>query len=125
MLEEFLIPILEVEGPNDMLFQCDGVHINFHRKVIHFLDCKFAEKWIGSGSYVTWYIVHLTLHPLIFSFRVTSRVLCETPLATTLPELDGSIRAAVATVTLGLPNMWTEIQYGYDWVTLSALIENL
>jgi hypothetical protein len=67
------------------------------------------------GRPVTWYSIHLTLIPLIFSFRGdTSRVLCMTALATTLLELGGGIRAAVATVTFGLPNMWTEIQHRHD-----------
>lgn len=117
MLKEFLMPILEEEGPNDMVFQCDGVHINFHKKVTDFLNSKVPEKWIGSGKYITWYIIHLTLLPLNFYFRITSRALCMTPLPTTLTELDGQTRAAVATVTLSLPNMWNEIQYRYDLAT--------
>jgi chorismate synthase len=37
------------------------------------------------------------------------------PFTTDLPELAGSIRDAVATVTLNLfNNVWTEIEYRYD-----------
>jgi hypothetical protein len=50
------------------------------------------------------------------------------PLATTLPELVGRMRDAVATFTLDLfNNVWTEIEYRYDicWATHGALIEHL
>jgi hypothetical protein len=48
------------------------------------------------------------------------------PLATTLPELAGRIRVAMATVTLDLlNNVWTEIEYKYGncLATHGALIE--
>jgi hypothetical protein len=49
------------------------------------------------------------------------------PLATTLPELAGRIKDAVATVTLDLHNnVWTEIEYRYICrATHGALIEHL
>jgi hypothetical protein len=49
------------------------------------------------------------------------------PLAVTLPELDGTIGDAVATVTLDLlNNVWTEIKYRYIFrATHGALIEHL
>jgi hypothetical protein len=49
------------------------------------------------------------------------------PLATTLLELCGRIRDAVAPVTLDLlNNVWTEIVYRYIcWATHGTLIENL
>jgi hypothetical protein len=49
------------------------------------------------------------------------------PLATTLPELAGRIRDAVATVSHDLlNNVWTEIEYRYNiWATHDALMERL
>jgi hypothetical protein len=41
MLEEFLTPILEEEGPDDMLFQQDGALPHFHKEVTDFLNRKF------------------------------------------------------------------------------------
>jgi hypothetical protein len=49
-------------------------------------------------------------------------------LATTLPELNGTTRDAVATFTLDLlNNVWTEIEYRYGIcrATHGALIEHL
>jgi hypothetical protein len=53
--------------------------------------------------------------------------MCVSPLATTLPELAGRLRDAVATVTLDLLKMWSETEYRYDVcrATHSALIEHL
>jgi hypothetical protein len=50
------------------------------------------------------------------------------PLATTLPELAGRIRAAVVAVTLSFLNyVWTEIEYRYDicWATYGVLVEHV
>jgi hypothetical protein len=44
MMEEVLMPILEEEGPNDMLFQQDGAPSHFHKEVTDFLNRKFPEK---------------------------------------------------------------------------------
>jgi hypothetical protein len=44
MLEEFLMHILEEEGPDDVLFQQDGAHPHFHKEVTDFLNIKFPEK---------------------------------------------------------------------------------
>jgi hypothetical protein len=38
MLEEFLTPILEEEGPNDMLFQKDRAPPKFHKEVMNFIN---------------------------------------------------------------------------------------
>jgi hypothetical protein len=54
MLEEFLMPILEKEGPNDMLFQQDGAPPHFHKEVMDFLNHKSPEKWIDRGGPITW-----------------------------------------------------------------------
>jgi hypothetical protein len=46
--------ILEEEGPDDMLFQQDGVLPHFHKEVTDFLNSKFRVKWIGRGGTITW-----------------------------------------------------------------------
>jgi hypothetical protein len=43
-LEEFLLPILQEEGPGDMLFQQDAAPPYFHRELTGFLNCRFPEK---------------------------------------------------------------------------------
>jgi hypothetical protein len=48
-VEEFLVPVLEEEGPDDMLFQQHRAPPHFHKEVMDFLNCKFSEKWIGRG----------------------------------------------------------------------------
>jgi hypothetical protein len=53
-VEEFLMPILEEEGPDDMLFQQDGVPPHFHKEVMDFLNRKFPGKWIGRKGPITW-----------------------------------------------------------------------
>jgi hypothetical protein len=128
MLYEFHMSILEEEGANDMLFQQDRAPPLFHREVTDFLNCRFPEKWIGSGGPIT-HLICLTLLPLIFSFGgYIKDAVNMPPLATTLLELTRRIRDTVATVTLDLlNNMWTVIEYRYDicWATHGALIENL
>jgi hypothetical protein len=61
------------------------------------------------------HLVLLALLPLIFSFGGCIKdAVYMPPLATTLQELAGSIRDAVATVTFDLlNNMWTEIEYRF------------
>jgi hypothetical protein len=41
MLEKFLMPILEEEGPTDMLFQQDRAPPQFQKEVTDFLNRKF------------------------------------------------------------------------------------
>jgi hypothetical protein len=71
MLEEFLMPVLEEEGPDDMLFQQDQASSYFHKE--DFLNRKFPEKWTGRGKPVTWPPC-LPDHTPIF-FRGTSKML--------------------------------------------------
>jgi hypothetical protein len=68
MLEEFRVPILEVEGPDDMLFQQDGLPPNFHNEVMDVLSCKFPKKLIGRGVPTTWPPRSPDLIPLDFFF---------------------------------------------------------
>jgi hypothetical protein len=107
-VEEFVMPILEEEGPNDVLFQQDRAPPHFHREVTDFLNRMFPEEWISRG-------------------RPIKDAVYVPPLATTLPELAGRIRGAVITVTPDLlNNVWTEIEYRYIcWATHCALIEHL
>jgi hypothetical protein len=51
--EEFLMPILDKDGPDDMFLQ-DGAPPHFHMEVTDFLNRKFPEKWIGIGGPITW-----------------------------------------------------------------------
>jgi hypothetical protein len=52
-VEEFLMIILEEEGPDDILSQQDGAPPHFHKEVADFLNRKFPEKWIGRGGPIT------------------------------------------------------------------------
>jgi hypothetical protein len=110
-VEEFLTPVLKEEGPDDMLLQQEGTPPHFHKEVTDFLNSKFPEKWIGRGGPITWPPSSPDLTPLDFFFwGYIKDAVYMPPLATTLPELAGRIRAAVATVTLDLlNNVWTEI----------------
>jgi hypothetical protein len=54
MLEKFLMPLLEGEGPDDILFQKDGMPPHFQNEVIDALNHKFPEKQIGRGGPATW-----------------------------------------------------------------------
>jgi hypothetical protein len=99
-----------------MLINQDGVPPHFHEEMMDFLNCKFPEKWIGKSRPITWPPCSPDLTPLDFFFWVYIKdAVYMPPLATTLPELAGRIRDAVATVTLDLLNkVWTEIEYRYD-----------
>jgi hypothetical protein len=128
-MEEFLMPILEQEGPDDVLFQQDGAPLHFHKEVTDFLNRKFSEKWIGRGGPITWPPRSPDLTPFDFLFRgYIKDAVYVPPLVTTLPELAGRMRDEVATVTLDVLNsVWTEIEYRYDIcrATHDALIEHL
>jgi hypothetical protein len=128
-VEKFLMPILEEEGPDDMLFQQHGVPPHFHKEVTDFLNRKFPEKWIGRGGTITWPPRSPDLIPLDFILLGVHQGCCDVPpLATTLPELAGRIRDTVATVTLDLlNNVWTETEHRYDICrsTHGALTEHL
>jgi hypothetical protein len=41
MLVEFYMSILKEEGPDDMLFQQDGMPPHVHEEVTDLLNCKF------------------------------------------------------------------------------------
>jgi hypothetical protein len=53
MLEEFLMPVLEEEGPNGMLFQQGRAPPRFDKEMMHFLNLKLPEKWIYRDGPVT------------------------------------------------------------------------
>jgi hypothetical protein len=40
------LPVLEEEGPSDMLFQQDGVSTHFHKKVVVMLSHKFVFQFV-------------------------------------------------------------------------------
>jgi hypothetical protein len=129
MLEEFLMPILEEECHNNMLFQQGRAPPHLHKEMTDFLNCKFPEKWIGRGKPITWPPCSPDLTPRDFFFwGYIKDAMYMPPLATTMLEPAGRIRDVVATVTLDLlNNAWTENQYRYDicWATYGALIEHL
>jgi hypothetical protein len=54
MLEEFHMPILEEQHPDDILLQQDGAPTHFHREVKDFSNRKFPEKYIGGRWPITW-----------------------------------------------------------------------
>jgi hypothetical protein len=116
MLEEFLMPILEEDGPDDMLFQQDGAPPHFRKEMTDFLNGKFPEKRICMGGPITWPPRSPDLTPLEFFFReYINDAVHVTPFAITLPELAGRKIYAVATVTLDLlNNESTETKYRYD-----------
>jgi hypothetical protein len=69
MLKKFFVPVLNEEGPNDVLFQQDAVPSHFHMKVTDFLNGVFPEKF--------GHLIQLTLVPLIFfPFGCISGMLC-------------------------------------------------
>jgi hypothetical protein len=103
ILEEFLIPILEEGGPDDTLFQQDGLPPHFHKEMTGVFNHKIPEKYIGRGVPITWPPRSPALTPLdFFVWGYIKDAVCVPPLATTLPELGGRISDAVATVTLDL-----------------------
>jgi hypothetical protein len=53
-VEEQLMPILEEEAPDDMLFQQDRAPAHFNKGVTDFFYGKFQEKWIRTGGPFTW-----------------------------------------------------------------------
>jgi hypothetical protein len=67
-VEEFLMPILEEQGPDDMLFQQDEAPPHFHKDVKDFLNRKFPEKWIRRGGPITWPPRSPDFTPLHFFF---------------------------------------------------------
>jgi hypothetical protein len=62
MLEEILVPILEEDSPDDMLFQQDGALPHFRKEVTDFLNSKFSDlksqfsryTWIGRSEPIAW-----------------------------------------------------------------------
>jgi hypothetical protein len=108
-VEEFLMPILDENDHNDMLFQQDGLPPHFVKEVMNFLNRNFLEKWISTGGLIILSPPFFFLS-LIFSFGVHKKMYMSA-LAITLPELAGRIRAAVATATVNLYNMWPESEY--------------
>jgi hypothetical protein len=124
MMELLLIPILEEDGLDDMLFQQDGGPPHFYKEVTDFLNRKFPEKWVGRGRPPR----SPDLTPLHFLWGYVKDAVYVPPLATTLPELAGRIIDSVVTVTLDLlKNVWTEIEYRCDIcrTTHGALIKHL
>jgi hypothetical protein len=79
--EQFFMPVLEEDGPDDTLFQQDGAPPRFHRGVKNFLNFKFPATGLSLGHHVL-----LTSLALAFS--------C-------LPLCRNFVRDAVAAVNLG------------------------
>jgi hypothetical protein len=78
-VKKFLMPVLEEEDSNDMLFQQDRAPPHFHKEVTDFVNHKFPEKWIGRGGPISWPPRSPDLTPLdFFIFGGTSRMLCVT-----------------------------------------------
>jgi hypothetical protein len=94
-----------------MLFQQDGAPPHFRSEVQDVLIRKFPEKYIGRGGPITWLPRSPDLIPLDFFFwGYMKDAVYMPPLATTLPELAGRTREAVATITLDLLNkVWTAV----------------
>lgn len=67
MLEEFLMPRLQEEGPNDIVFHQDGVPPHFLNEVHAFLEERFPGKWIRRGGPITRPPHSLDPMPLNFS----------------------------------------------------------
>jgi hypothetical protein len=92
MLEEFLMPILEEQCPEDKLFQQDGAPTHFYSEVKDFLNRKFPEKYIGGRVPITWPPRSPDLTRLEFFFcGYIKDAVYVPPLATTLPELAGRL----------------------------------
>jgi hypothetical protein len=121
------MPILEEDGPDDMLFQQDGAPPHFHKEVTDFLNRNFSENWIDRAERIIWPPRSPDLTPLDFSFGGTSRMLCTCHhwLLLCRNLLGGD---AESTVILDLLyNVWTENYYRYDIcrATHGALIEHM
>jgi hypothetical protein len=53
MLEQYLMHVLQEDGPNDMLFREDGVPLHFHHEKMGLLDCQFLEMdWHGRAYHL-------------------------------------------------------------------------
>jgi hypothetical protein len=48
--EQRLMPILQEEGPNNVLFEQALASLHFHHKVRGIINCQFLGKWIGTWS---------------------------------------------------------------------------
>jgi hypothetical protein len=76
ILEEFLMPILEEQGPDNLLFQQDGAPPHFHREVTDFLNHKFLKKQSGRGGPITWppHLIDLTPPDFLFCGYIKNAV---------------------------------------------------
>jgi hypothetical protein len=128
MLEEFLMLILEEEGPDGMLFQQGGAPPHFHNEVTDFLNRKFPEKWIDRGRPIIWPPRSPDLTALDFFFLLGVHQGCcvRATIGYHFAGTCSRIRDAVATVALDLLNAWNETEYRYTCrVPHGALIEHL
>jgi hypothetical protein len=75
MLQEFLMPILEQDGPDDMPFQQDGALPHFHKEVTDVLIHKFPDKFIGGRWDYHLATLFPDTTPFIFSFWGASGML--------------------------------------------------
>jgi hypothetical protein len=91
------VPILEKEGPDDILFQNDGVPLHFHKKITDFIYRKFPEKWtLGTSGSLDRTLLYFSFLGYIKDAGYVP------PLANTLPELAGRTKAVVPTATSDL-----------------------
>jgi hypothetical protein len=70
MLEGFLMPIYEEEGPDDMLFQQDRAPSRLQKEIKGHINRKFPKKWIGRGGSITWPLSSPDLTPLDLYFLI-------------------------------------------------------
>jgi hypothetical protein len=71
MLEEFLMPVLEEEGPVSCCYN-HIKYLHFHKEVRDFLKIAgFQRNWLAGLGLSLGHFVCLTLLPLIFSFEGT------------------------------------------------------
>jgi hypothetical protein len=111
MLEEFLKPILQEEGPNDMLFRLP----HFRTEVQVFLGERFPGKWICRGEPTAWPPLAADLRPIEFLFWGYIKDAVNVPsLSTALQELAGWVRGAmVVFAATMLTDVRTELECRY------------
>jgi hypothetical protein len=80
MLEEFLMPLLEGEGPDDTISP-RRLPQYFHKEVTDLLNSTFPEEGIGKGGPITWPICSPKLTPLDYLLWGDKRMLYVPPLA--------------------------------------------
>jgi hypothetical protein len=119
VLEEFLLPIFDGEGPNDRLFiKTEHLRIFRLRFRRDFVDRRFSRKWIAEAALSLCHLVLLTSHYLIFFWGPVQDTVHVPSLSTALPYLATRRRALVATST---PAIYKYVDWNKDMICAGLL----